>query len=47
VVVRRIRGEESFVIYWTRGGVLVLSVVREVVVKRAAQIPSCELNSNL
>jgi hypothetical protein len=38
---------EFFVIYRTRWGVVVLSVVREVVVKRAAQIPLCELNSNL
>jgi hypothetical protein len=46
-VVRRLRWEESFVIYRTCRGVVVLSVVREVLVKRAAQIPSCELNSNL
>jgi hypothetical protein len=46
-VVRRLRGEDFFVIYRTRRGVVVLSVVREVFVKRAARIPSSELNSKL
>jgi hypothetical protein len=46
VVVRRLRGEEFSVIYRTRMGVVELRVVRDVVVKRAAQCPSCELNSN-
>jgi hypothetical protein len=47
VVVRRIRGEESFVIYLTRRDVKVLGVVRDVVVERVAPILSCEWNSNL
>jgi hypothetical protein len=46
VVVRRLRGEEFSVINRTRRGVVVLRVVRDVVVKQAAQCPSCELNSN-
>jgi hypothetical protein len=36
-----------FVIYRTRRGVVVVSVVREVIVKRAARIPAFELNSKL
>jgi uncharacterized membrane protein YeiH len=47
VVVRRIRGEESFVMCLTRMGVVVLGVVRDVVVKRVALILSREWNSNL
>jgi hypothetical protein len=46
VVVRRLREEEFSVIYETRRGVVVLRIVRDVVVKRAAQCPTCELSSN-
>jgi hypothetical protein len=45
--VRRLRGEGFFVIYRTLWGVVVFGVVHEVIVKREAQIPVCEPNSNV
>jgi hypothetical protein len=47
VVVRRFRGEVFFVIYRTHRVGVVVSVVREEDVKRAALNPSCEHNSKL